>query len=222
MALLPSVARTHCSPQMISQPFQDLVQSLAAKTPTPGGGAAAAMAGCMGTSLFLMTVRFSQGKKANVGREDDLAQAETELQGHLDRLMPMGERDCEAYDKVSAAFRMPKESDDEKAARSAAIQGSMVGAMLIPEQTQNMIRDVFVTMERVCDCIGKSIASDLASGAALLLAGAEGAFLNVRINAAELKDRELAEAAMTRATAARDDVRARQDAIAAAVDRMLA
>ena len=222
MALFPSVACTNCLPQMISQPFQELVQSLAAKTPTPGGGAAAAMAGCMGTSLFLMTVRFSQGKKANVGREDDLAQAESELQGHLERLLPMGARDCEAYDMVSAAFRMSKDSDEAKAARSAAIQESMVGAMLIPEQTQNMIRDVFVTMERVCDCIGKSIASDLASGAALLLAGAEGAFLNVRINAAELKDRELAEAAMTRATAVRDDVRTRQHAIATAVDGMLA
>ena len=206
---------------MISQPFEELVQSLAAKTPTPGGGAAAAMAGCMGTSLFLMTVRFSQGKKANVEREDDLAQAEGALQKHLEELLPMGERDCRAFDLVSAAFRMPKDSDEDKAARSAAIQESMVGAMLVPEQTQNMIRDVFVTMDKVSGCIGKSIASDLASGAALLLAGAEGAFLNVRINAAELKDRQLAEATMARSTAVRDEIRSQQGAVAAAVDRML-
>lgn len=206
---------------MISQSFQELVESLAAKTPTPGGGAAAAMAGCMGTSLFLMTVRFSQGKKANAGREADLALAETALQAHLQHLLPMGARDCEAFDLVSAAFRMPKDTDDDKAARSAAIQESMVGAMLVPEQTQIMIRDVFATMDKVCDCIGKSIASDLASGAALLLAGAEGAFLNVRINAAELKDRELADAAMSRATSVRDEIRSRQEAIAVAVDRML-
>ena len=68
---------------MISQSFEALVASMAAKTPTPGGGAAAAMAGSMGTSLFLMTVRFSQGKKANVDREEDLACVEGLLDGHL-------------------------------------------------------------------------------------------------------------------------------------------
>jgi formiminotetrahydrofolate cyclodeaminase len=116
---------------------------------------------------------------------------------------------------------MPKEADEEKAARSAAIQASMVGAMLVPEETQKMIRDVFVTMDEVRSCVGKSIASDLASGAALLLAGAEGAFLNVRINAAELKDRDLAEDTMARATAVRDEIRGHQSVIAASVDEML-
>lgn len=205
----------------MTQSFEDLVASMAAKTPTPGGGAAAAMAGCMGTSLFLMTVRFSQGKKANVDREGDLAAAESALSDHLEQLRPMAERDCAAFDLVSAAFRMSKESDEQKVARSAAIQESMVGAMLVPEETQKMILGVFVTMEAVRDCVGASIASDLASGAALLLAGAEGAYLNVRINAAELKDRALADATMARATAARDEIRGRQAAIAAQVDEML-
>lgn len=206
---------------MIAKSFEELVASMAAKTPTPGGGAAAAMAGCMGTSLFLMTVRFSQGKKANVDREEDLARAASELDAHLRRLSPMAQQDCDAFDAVSAAFRMPKEADEEKAARSAAIQASMVGAMLVPEETQKMIRDVFVTMDEVRSCVGKSIASDLASGAALLLAGAEGAFLNVRINAAELKDRDLAEDTMARATAVRDEIRGHQSVIAASVDEML-
>ncbi|MBK8099917.1 MAG: 2,3-bisphosphoglycerate-independent phosphoglycerate mutase [Planctomycetes bacterium] len=61
---------------MLDQPFVKLIDALAARTPTPGGGAAAAMAGCMGTALFLMVVRFSRGKKANVDREGELARAE--------------------------------------------------------------------------------------------------------------------------------------------------
>lgn len=206
---------------MITQSFQELVDSMAAKTPTPGGGAAAAMAGCMGTSLFLMTVRFSQGKKANVDREDDLARVESLLDDHLKRLMPMAERDCKAFDLVSAAYGMPKDSDDQKALRDKAIQEAMVGAMVVPEETQAMIRDVFVAMEQVSDCIPKSIVSDLASGAALLLAAAEGAFLNVRINAAYLTNRELADTTMTRATAVRDEIRRQQDVIAVSVDRKL-
>jgi len=206
---------------MITQSFQQLVESLAKKTPTPGGGAAAAMAGCMGTSLFLMTVRFSQGKKANVDREQDLARVEALLQDHLERLMPMAERDCKSFDLVSAAYGMKKDTDEQKDLRKKAIQEAMVGAMVVPEETQAMIRDVFVEMDKVSECIGKAIVSDLASGAALLLAAAEGAYLNVRINAAYLTNRELAESTMARATSVRDEIRRHQDAIAVAVDRKL-
>lgn len=206
---------------MITQSFQQLVDSLAKKTPTPGGGAAAAMAGCMGTSLFLMTVRFSQGKKANVDREDDLAKVEALLQDHLSRLMPMAERDCKSFDLVSVAYGMAKETDEQKELRSKAIQEAMVGAMVVPEETQAMIRDVFVAMDEVSECIGKAIVSDLASGAALLLAAAEGAYLNVRINADYLTNRELADTTMIRANSVRDEIRRHQDAIAVAVDRKL-
>ena len=70
----------------------------------------------------------------------------------------------------------------------------MVGAMIVPEETQVMIRDVFVAMaDDQSTASARQIASDLASGAALLLAASEGAFLNVRINAAYLTNRELAE-----------------------------
>lgn len=206
---------------MITQSFQQLVDSLAKKTPTPGGGAAAAMAGCMGTSLFLMTVRFSQGKKANVDREDDLAKVEALLQDHLSRLMPMAERDCKSFDLVSVAYGMAKETEEQKELRSKAIQEAMVGAMVVPEETQAMIRDVFVAMDEVSECIGKAIVSDLASGAALLLAAAEGAYLNVRINADYLTNRELADTTMIRANSVRDEIRRHQDAIAVAVDRKL-
>ncbi len=206
---------------MITHSFQQLVDSLAKKTPTPGGGAAAAMAGCMGTSLFLMTVRFSQGKKANVDREDDLAKVEALLQDHLGRLMPMAERDCKSFDLVSVAYGMAKETDEQKELRSKAIQEAMVGAMVVPEETQAMIRDVFVAMDEVSECIGKAIVSDLASGAALLLAAAEGAYLNVRINADYLTNRELADTTMIRANSVRDEIRRHQDAIAVAVDRKL-
>ncbi len=207
---------------MIDQPFRQLVASLADKTPTPGGGAAAAMAGCMGTALLLMVVRFSRGKKANAGREQDLARVEQLLDDHLQRLLPMAERDCRAFDLVSAAYGMAKDSDEQKALRQKAIQEAMVGAMVVPEETQAMVRDVFVAMEKVVDCIGKAIVSDLASGAALLLAAAEGAFLNVRINAAYLTNRELADSTLTRATAVQEEIRKHQTAIALSVDGMLA
>ncbi len=207
---------------MIQQPFAQIVDSLAAKTPTPGGGAAAAMAGCMGSALFLMVVRFSRGKKANLDRDAELALAETTLDGQLKRLLPMAERDCRSFDLVSAAYGMPKDTDQQKALREKAIQEAMIGAMVVPEETLCMVRDVFVTMQKVVGCIGKAIVSDLASGASLLLAAAEGAFLNVRINAAFLTNRELADRTLTRATDVLNEIRRQQQAIAVSVDKMLA
>ncbi len=206
---------------MIHQSFEQIVESLAARTPTPGGGAAAAMAGSMGTALFLMVVRFSRGKKANVDREQDLARVEGQLQNHLKRLLPMAERDCRSFDLVSVAFAMAKDTDQQKALREKAIQEAMVGAMVVPEETLCMVRDVFVAMQGVTGCIGKAIVSDLASGASLLLAAAEGAFLNVRINAAYLTNRDLADSTMGRATVVLTEIRRQQQAIAVSVDKML-
>lgn len=207
---------------MIHQSFEQIIASLAAKTPTPGGGAAAAMSGAMGAALFLMVVRFSRGKKANVDREADLARVETALDGHLKRLLPMAERDCKSFDLVSAAYSRPKDTDEQKGLREKAIQEAMVGAMVVPEETLCMVRDVFVAMQGVTTCIGKAIVSDLASGAALLLAAAEGAFLNVRINAAFLTNRDLADRTLERATTVLQEIRRQQQTIAVSVDKMLA
>jgi formiminotetrahydrofolate cyclodeaminase len=206
---------------MIQQPFDRIVASLAARTPTPGGGAAAAMAGCMGAALFLMVVRYSRGKKANLDRDADLAAAEQRLDAQLQALLPMAERDCRSFDAVSAAFGMKKDTDDEKAARNAAIQQATVGAMVVPEETLAMCRDVFATIQPVIGCIGKTIASDLAAGASLLRSGAEGAFLNVRINAGSLDDKALAAATMARVDALLAEVRKAEAAIAATVDALL-
>ncbi|GAB4152880.1 MAG: cyclodeaminase/cyclohydrolase family protein [Planctomycetota bacterium] len=207
---------------MIRQPFDSLVDSLAAKTPTPGGGAAAAMAACMGTALFLMVIRFARGKKVNADREQDLARAEERLQQLLDLLKPMAERDCAAFDRVAAAYKMPRGTESEQALREKAVQEAMVGAMVVPEETLCMVRDVCEAMAGVVPRIGKSTLSDLASGAALLRAGAESALLNVRINAGFLTNRTLADSTMKRARAVLDEIHAREKAIADAVDGALA
>ena len=207
---------------MLDQPFVKLIDALAARTPTPGGGAAAAMAGCMGTALFLMVVRFSRGKKANVDREGELVRAESQLDDCRQRLLPMAELDCRSFDAVSAAYGMSKDTDGQKVARSRAIQEALVGAMVVPEQTLGMVREVFTVMQGVIGCVGKTIASDLAAGAALLLAAGEGAFLNVQINAGSLEDKDLAGRTMERAFAVRDEIRRQQAAFGKRVDEMLA
>jgi formiminotetrahydrofolate cyclodeaminase len=191
---------------MIDQSLQKIVESLGARSPTPGGGSAAAMAAAMGTALLLMVVRFSRGKKANLDRDAELAEAEQVLAGLVERLLPMAERDCGAYDLVSQAYQLPVDSEGEVQARGAAIEVAMVGAMSVPDEMLLMVRDVLRATNEVVSCVGKAIAGDLGSAAELLRAGAEAAYMNVRINAAELKDRELAESTMSRVEAVRTDV----------------
>lgn len=206
---------------MIDQSFAKIVDALAQRTPTPGGGAAAALAASMGTALLLMVVRFSRGKKANLERDQDLARVEGLLESHLLRLLPMAERDCNSFDLVSKAYAMPKGTDGEIQIRNRAIQEAMVGAMVVPEETLCMVRDVSQAMAQVIDCVGKNIVSDLASGSSLLVAAGEGAQLNVRINAAYLDNRELADGAVVRAKTLLAEIRHNHQAISAKVEGLL-
>lgn len=206
---------------MIENTFQDLVESLAAKKPTPGGGAAAALSACLGTALLLMVIRFSRGKKATEEFDGRLAEVEAKLETELDRLMPMAQRDCSSFDQVSKAFGLPKSTDEEKNTRKRAIGEGMLGAMVVPEETLYMVRDVFDTISPVIDLVGKNIASDMGTGSAMLLAGAEGAFLNVRINAAYLDDRGKAEAALEQNTSVLSEVKEQHHKVSAAVAKLM-
>lgn len=206
---------------MIDKPFKDLVSSFAAKTPTPGGGAAAALAATMGTALLVMVVRFTRGKKSVASHEEELAQAEALLVDHLARLEPMAERDCRSFDAVSKAYGLPKLSPQEQEVRKRAIDEGMIGAMVVPEETLCMVRDVFQAVAAIVEVVGRNIISDLGSGAELLIAAAEGAFYNVRINAAFLSDPGRADASLQQSASVLAEIRDHHRLIRGAVDRSI-
>jgi formiminotetrahydrofolate cyclodeaminase len=192
---------------MLDRPLGEVLSAFAARTPTPGGGAAAAIAGALGASLCLMAVRFSVGRKGMEARHGDLSSAEQALSTALDRLLPMAEKDCAAYDAVSAAYKLPKGTEEEKAARGAQVQRGLFGAMAVPQELLGLIVEVLRHAATVADAINPNLASDLATGAELLRAGAEGAALNVRINAASIEDKAAAATFGKRADAVLERVR---------------
>ena len=207
---------------MIDQPFRQLVESLAARTPTPGGGAAAALAASMGTALVLMVVRFSRGKKANAAREDDLQRTEQFLADLVQRTLPMAERDCASFDHVSAAYALPKDTDQQKEIRTKAVEEAMGGAMVVPEELLCLVRDVLNETATIAGCIGKAIVSDLGSGVEMLFAAAQAALLNVRINAQYLQDRARADAASGRALSVFAEIERQRATLRGGVDGALA
>lgn len=206
---------------MIRKPFETLVASLAARTPTPGGGAAAALTACMGAALFLMVVRFTRGKKAATSFEKRLETAENLLHDHIERLKPMAERDARGFNQVAKAYGLPKDTAEEQRIRTRAIQEGMLGAMVVPEETICMVRDVFKAMATVSEVVGKNIVADLGTGAELLCAAAEGSFNNVRINAAYLEDKEKGAHALSRCESVMADIKDEAQKVRAVVQDLL-
>ncbi|HLU39679.1 MAG TPA: cyclodeaminase/cyclohydrolase family protein [Planctomycetota bacterium] len=207
---------------MIDRPFSELVAALAARTPAPGGGAAGGMAAAMGNALLLMAIRFSRGKKANAAREAELARAEARLTELAPAFLALAQRDADGFAPAAAAYAMPQGTEAEKAARRAAIDRGLLGAMAVPHETVALCRDALAAAVEVASCAGKSIVSDLAAGAELLHAAAEIAARNVRINRALLADPEPASATVAAVAALGEEVARHCAALRAAAERAIA
>jgi glutamate formiminotransferase/formiminotetrahydrofolate cyclodeaminase len=170
------------------------VERLAAGTATPGGGAAAAYAGAMAAGLVGMVARLTLGKKK-------YAEVEAEMQSVLESadklradLTASVEADSAAFEAVMEAFKLPKGSDEQIAAREAAVDQAYVHAAEVP---MRVARDAVAVMGLAAIAVEKgnvNAISDAGSSAYLARAALSGAGLNVRSNAAVVKDRGTAEA----------------------------
>ena len=171
----------------------EFVDLLASDAPAPGGGSAAALEGAIGAALTAMVCGLTKGKKKFAEFNDLAVEAEVKALALKDRFVDVMDRDTEAFNVVSAAFGMPKETDEEKAARSAAIQKGLEGCTATPFE---MMEIAVETLELTDSILGKSndsAASDLGVSALSLRAAIQGAWLNVLINIGSLKNKELAE-----------------------------
>ncbi len=160
--------------------LSEFVDAVAAKTSVPGGGAVAAAASAMGAALGIMAAQYSEGPKA--------AESIGVLQKHKADLVSFIDADAEAYSKVSAAYGMPKKTDDEKAARKAAIQAALGGAADVPLRA---MKASFAAMQAVAsylETVNKNLVSDFAGAILMCEAGLVGCGLNVKINAGLMSD----------------------------------
>ena len=171
----------------------EFVDLLASDAPAPGGGSAAALEGALGAALTAMVCSLTIGKKKYAEFEELAAEAQKKAADLKARFVDVMDRDTEAFNVVSAAFGMPKATDEEKAARSAAIQKGLEGCTKTPFEMMELAVE---TLELTVSILGKSndsAASDLGVSALSLRAAIQGAWLNVLINIGSLKNKELAE-----------------------------
>ena len=170
----------------------EFVDLLASDAPAPGGGSAAALEGALGAALTAMVCGLTVGKKKYAEFQELAEEAQKKATDLKARFVDVMDRDTEAFNVVSAAFGMPKATDEEKAARSAAIQKGLEGCTKTPFEMMELAVE---TLELTASILGKSndsAASDLGVSALSLRAAVQGAWLNVLINIGSLKNKELA------------------------------
>jgi len=171
----------------------EFVDLLASDAPAPGGGSAAALEGALGAALTAMVCNLTVGKKKYAEYEAVAVEAQKKAEGLKARFVDVMDRDTEAFNVVSAAFGMPKATDEEKAARSAAIQKGLEGCTKTPFEMMELSVEALELTRSILGKSNDSAASDLGVSALSLRAAIQGAWLNVLINIGSLKNKELAE-----------------------------
>lgn len=174
---------------------------LASDAPAPGGGSTAALEGALGAALTAMVCRLTEGRKKYEEHQDHILAVKEQAAALQTRFINVMDRDTEAFMVISNAYSMPKATEEEKAARSAAIQGGLVTCTETPMEMMELAAETIALTESLLGRFNTVSASDLGVAALSLRAAVQGAWLNVLINIGSLKDRELAETYRARGAA---------------------
>ena len=166
----------------------DFIDLLASDAPAPGGGSASALAGAMGVGLSKMVAALTTGKAKYAEHEDTVQEILSKAGSLTEKLTAAIDRDTEAFDGVSAVFAMPKSTDEEKAARKEAMQKALKEATLVPYETMELCLQSLKVVKLGVGKTNTSAASDLGVASLNLKSAVQGAWLNVLINLAGIKD----------------------------------
>jgi formiminotetrahydrofolate cyclodeaminase len=164
------------------------LDAIASPEPTPGGGTAAAVAGAIGASLVLMVAGLVRTRHNDEADRAALTAARVEILPLRDRMIALADADADAYDQVTSAYKLPKATDEERAARGEAIQRALRAATLVPLDTVRAAVEAIAAAKTVARAGNPSAASDVGVALGLLEAAVTGAAANVGINLAAIKD----------------------------------
>jgi formiminotetrahydrofolate cyclodeaminase len=155
---------------------------LAAASAAPGGGSAAALSGALGAALVAMVCRVTVGRKNYEAVSEEFAALLPRADALRVELLELVQQDADAYASVMKAYQLPKTTDEEKGARTEAIQAALKHAAEIPLQVATKCADVVEMSTATAARGNKNATSDAGAGALLAEAGLRAAILNVEIN----------------------------------------
>lgn len=175
------------------QSLTEFLDNLASAASTPGGGSAAAILGAMGAALTSMVCNLTIGKKGYEAVSADLEKVLADAEAVRHQLIDMIQDDVNAFDGVMGAYGMPKETDEQKAARSAHIQEALKTATAVPLACARACQQALVLSGPAAEMGNKNVISDAGVAVMAAYAGLMSAALNVYINVGAIKDAEFAD-----------------------------
>ena len=192
-----------------------LLAETAGDAPVPGGGSISALNGAIATALAEMVANLTIGKKKYADVQDEMAEIAKSVAALQKELVLDVDRDSEAYDGVSQAFKLPKETDEEKAIRSAAIQENTKKAALVPMEVARRASALLPSIEAVVARGNQNAVTDGCVAMMCARVAVVGALFNVRINLTSIKDEEFVARLREEADRLEADILAREAAVIA-------
>ncbi|MCP3924344.1 MAG: cyclodeaminase/cyclohydrolase family protein [Desulfobacterales bacterium] len=170
--------------------FKEFCEKTASNDPVPGGGSVSAMAGAIAASLSEMVANLTLGRKGFESFDDEMKTIIKESQNLKILLTEDIDRDSNSYDDVIKAFRMPKESEEDKIKRSEAIQEATKHAAMVPLSVAERALEVIYLTEKVVNNGNPNAVTDGAVACMMARTAVLGALYNVKINLSSIKDQD--------------------------------
>ena len=187
--------------------LKDYLLELSSNSPTPGGGNVSALSGSLACNLGIMVCNLTIGKKKYAAVEEEMKEIKSKLESLNSSFLDLAAKDNLAFDKVMEAFRLPKDSEEQKQLRSEKIEGATLAAAVVPSEVISTARKALPYIQRVAEKGNQNSVSDAGVALSLLSTAAEGAFLNVVINCTSLTNKTVGREFMKKSEIIYDEVK---------------
>jgi len=172
----------------IEETLHRYLDDLASAQPTPGGGSTAALSGAMGAALASMVCRITIGKETYAGVRQEIEELLRRTEYLRSRFQQLIQEDIEAYGHLSASYKLPRETSEERKYRTDMIQKQLVEAALVPLEVVECAAELIQLCQRIAEIGGITVLSDIETGAILASCAGKGAAFMVRINVRSIKN----------------------------------
>ena len=219
--LMEDEAAEAAKERLIRMTLKGFARETASESAAPGGGSVSAYMGALAAALGTMVANLSAHKRGWDARWKEFSDWAEKGHDVMERLLKLVDEDTAAFAKIMDVFSMPKGSDEEKAARAAAMEKATLYATQVPLRTMQTALEAMPVALAMALTGNPASASDAGVGALAALAAVRGAQLNVRINAAGLQDRALADKLVAEAEAIAKEAAEKEAEILAAVNKTI-
>ena len=178
---------------MLEKKTTEFLEVLSSAEPVPGGGGASAAVGAFASALGMMVANLTVGKKKYADVEEEIQSVRSQLKVLQDKLIDLTDKDAEAFAPLSAAYGLPKDTEEQKDTKARIMEGALYDASVVPIEIMETVLEVMRLLKILGEKGSRIAVSDVGVGVLFAQAALEGASLNVFINTKLMKDRERAE-----------------------------